>query len=231
MPNRFVAYVAGAAVSVAVLAAVPSVASAAPDKGCGDFTSQAAAQTYFAAAGGSIVDDVDQLDNNHDGVACEDFPFLEATSVPSPAISAQTYATSAMPGADPSGQPAVTTTAADTTTLGASPAATVTFEQIRAEIAALNCTDYNTKLGHIEDGISALASQDETTLTELGALRDAEDAKNKALNYCIGDLTASSSPAASTAVVSPTRDDGTTAVTSGSQVTDVPTGSAQTGDV
>jgi hypothetical protein len=41
------------------------------DRDCADFGSQAEAQRYFDADGGSVVDDIDHLDPNHNGIACE----------------------------------------------------------------------------------------------------------------------------------------------------------------
>lgn len=41
------------------------------DKDCGDFSSHAEAQAYFNAKGGSPSNNVDDLDRDHDGIACE----------------------------------------------------------------------------------------------------------------------------------------------------------------
>jgi hypothetical protein len=41
------------------------------DFDCADFGSQAAAERYFAADGGSVRKNVDHLDSNHNGIACE----------------------------------------------------------------------------------------------------------------------------------------------------------------
>ena len=43
------------------------------DKDCADFASQAEAQADFEANGGSPTNNVDNLDADHDGQACEDF--------------------------------------------------------------------------------------------------------------------------------------------------------------
>jgi hypothetical protein len=43
------------------------------DYDCGDFASQADAQAYFEGDGGSAANNVDGLDANQNGVACEDF--------------------------------------------------------------------------------------------------------------------------------------------------------------
>lgn len=55
----------------AVMAAVPAPAA---DRDCPDFRNRAAAQTYFDAAGGSRLNNVDGLDRDRDGLACEDLP-------------------------------------------------------------------------------------------------------------------------------------------------------------
>lgn len=44
------------------------------DKNCDDFATQAEAQAYFEANGGSATNNVDGLDRNRDGVACETLP-------------------------------------------------------------------------------------------------------------------------------------------------------------
>ena len=44
-------------------------------KSCKDFASQAEAQAYFEAHGGSPEHNVDNLDRNHNGIACEVFPY------------------------------------------------------------------------------------------------------------------------------------------------------------
>ena len=45
------------------------------DKDCADFASQAEAQVYFEANGGSPTNNVDNLDADHDGQACEAFDY------------------------------------------------------------------------------------------------------------------------------------------------------------
>lgn len=42
------------------------------DRDCDDFGSQGAAQRYFLNDGGSARDNIDYLDPNHDGIACEE---------------------------------------------------------------------------------------------------------------------------------------------------------------
>jgi hypothetical protein len=44
------------------------------DKDCSDFATQAQAQAWFNSHGGSASNDVDGLDADHDGVACESLP-------------------------------------------------------------------------------------------------------------------------------------------------------------
>jgi len=44
------------------------------DKNCSDFATQAEAQQYFDSHGGSPTNNVDGLDNNHDGIACQSLP-------------------------------------------------------------------------------------------------------------------------------------------------------------
>lgn len=60
------------AVLVALLAALPSAASAS-DKDCKDFATQRAAQIFFLKHGGPRRDP-HRLDGDNDGVACEDNP-------------------------------------------------------------------------------------------------------------------------------------------------------------
>lgn len=45
------------------------------DKDCKDFKSQAEAQAYFEKDGGSASNNVDNLDADHDGKACEDYKY------------------------------------------------------------------------------------------------------------------------------------------------------------
>lgn len=42
------------------------------DKDCGDFKNHAEAQAYFVSKGGSASNNVDRLDRDRDGLACED---------------------------------------------------------------------------------------------------------------------------------------------------------------
>ncbi|HEX8860141.1 MAG TPA: excalibur calcium-binding domain-containing protein [Actinomycetes bacterium] len=74
------------AVSAALLALGATPAFAA-DKDCKDFSSQAAAQAYFEAHGGSPSNNVDRLDADHDGQACEAFNYGSTSPAVSPVSS------------------------------------------------------------------------------------------------------------------------------------------------
>lgn len=65
----FVALSAGMVLAVLLGGGV----AAGQDRDCGDFSSQAAAQSYFISRGGPS-QDPDRLDADHDGVACESLP-------------------------------------------------------------------------------------------------------------------------------------------------------------
>ena len=64
-------------ITVLVLAmlAAPAALAQGADKDCADFSSQAEAQAYFEAHGGSPTNNVDNLDADHDGQACEAFHY------------------------------------------------------------------------------------------------------------------------------------------------------------
>ena len=64
----------GLVVTAAIGGRNASLASAARDRDCSDFTSQAAAQRFFVAHGGTSTNDFDNLDGDGDGVACESLP-------------------------------------------------------------------------------------------------------------------------------------------------------------
>lgn len=51
-----------------------------PDRNCSDFSTQEAAQDYFDSRGGSPTNNVDGLDRDHDGIACESLPSGGTTS-------------------------------------------------------------------------------------------------------------------------------------------------------
>ena len=60
---------------VLALSAAPAALAQDADKDCADFGSQAEAQAYFEANGGSPTNNVDNLDADHDGQACEAFDY------------------------------------------------------------------------------------------------------------------------------------------------------------
>ncbi len=61
-----------ATISVATLFALtPTLAFASGDKNCSDFKTWQEAQSYFESHGGSSSNNVDGLDRDHDGLACE----------------------------------------------------------------------------------------------------------------------------------------------------------------
>lgn len=51
-------------------------------KSCKDFASQAEAQAYFEAHGGNAHNNVDNLDHNHNGIACEVYPYTPSGGIP-----------------------------------------------------------------------------------------------------------------------------------------------------
>jgi hypothetical protein len=70
---RRMAFLLIAALVLALSAAPAALAQA--DKDCADFSSQGEAQAYFEANGGSPTNNVDNLDADHDGQACEAFDY------------------------------------------------------------------------------------------------------------------------------------------------------------
>jgi Excalibur calcium-binding domain len=64
---------------VLALSAAPAALAQDGDKDCADFASQAEAQAHFEANGGSPTNNVDNLDADHDGQACEDFDYGDGT--------------------------------------------------------------------------------------------------------------------------------------------------------
>lgn len=63
------------AVAALLIAAHPfGAGSSSADKDCADFANQAQAQSYFVSHGGSPSNNFDNLDADHDGVACESLP-------------------------------------------------------------------------------------------------------------------------------------------------------------
>jgi LPXTG-motif cell wall-anchored protein len=65
---------------VLALLVVTAPAALAVDRDCKDFSSQAAAQAYFDANGGSPSNNVDNLDADHDGQACEAFAYTASSN-------------------------------------------------------------------------------------------------------------------------------------------------------
>ena len=61
------AFVVGIVAAVLLLPA----AAAAQDRDCSDFATQSEAQAFFESIGGSTSNNADNLDADHDGVACE----------------------------------------------------------------------------------------------------------------------------------------------------------------
>ena len=70
---RRMAFLLVGALALTLSAAPAALAQA--DKDCADFSSQAEAQAYFEANGGSPTNNVDNLDADHDGQACEAFDY------------------------------------------------------------------------------------------------------------------------------------------------------------
>ena len=68
MQRLFTAMIA--ALALVALIAAPTFAN--DDSNCDDYNSQAEAQAHFEAGGGSATNNVDGLDGDSDGVACED---------------------------------------------------------------------------------------------------------------------------------------------------------------
>ena len=52
----------------------PMLSTSGEDKDCSDFATHAQAQAYFESKGGSPTNNVDRLDSDHDGIACESLP-------------------------------------------------------------------------------------------------------------------------------------------------------------
>ncbi len=61
-----------AAITALILTA--PAAAREPDRDCPDFPNQAAAQAFFVEHGGSSANNFDDLDADHDGIACESLP-------------------------------------------------------------------------------------------------------------------------------------------------------------
>lgn len=77
----------------------PPAAPIIPDKDCSDFATQPDAQVFFNAHGGSAASNVDDLDADHDGIACEALPGSPADNTPStPTQPSPPPPTSSVPG-------------------------------------------------------------------------------------------------------------------------------------
>jgi hypothetical protein len=73
------------ATAVALLLPATAASAQVGDRDCADFATQAEAQAYFDSKGGSPENNVDQLDENGDGIPCEDLPAGEAPAEQAPA--------------------------------------------------------------------------------------------------------------------------------------------------
>lgn len=159
------------------------VASAA-GKNCMDFPTQSAAQSYFDANGGSATNNVDGLDRDHDGVACEGNP--TTGSAPSAGGTDDDTLGTDTSGTDESGT--------DDTDAGTT-------------ASNKNCRDFPD-----QPAAQAFLESDPSDPSNLDGDND-----GMACDDYFRDAGSS------------TGDDGSTAATSGSQVSVVPEGSADTG--
>jgi endonuclease YncB( thermonuclease family) len=79
------------------------------DRDCDEFPSQAAAETFFVEHGGSASYNFDDLDADHDGIACEDDPCPCSTAGSSPAPEAPPATPEPAPTPEASPKPVVPT--------------------------------------------------------------------------------------------------------------------------
>jgi endonuclease YncB( thermonuclease family) len=79
------------------------------DRDCGEFPTQAAAQAFFVEHGGSASDNFDDLDADHDGIACEDDPCPCSTTGSGPAPEAPPATPEPAPTPEASPEPVVPT--------------------------------------------------------------------------------------------------------------------------
>lgn len=122
------------------------------------------------------------------------------------------------------------TTPCPTACGGSTPVATVTVASVRAQIDALSCgPTFNHDQGAVDDGVLSLVGH--APSAEVGALLDREADRLAALNYCTTSTNTSSPRVVRSLHVAPCDDNGSVAVISHHQVTDVPEGNAQTGAV
>lgn len=87
--------------ALAILVFAPAVLAQA-DKDCSDFATQQQAQAYFDAHGGSASNNFDNLDADHDGIACESLP--GGSSAPASSPTSSTPATSTPASSTPAAQ-------------------------------------------------------------------------------------------------------------------------------
>jgi len=66
--------IATALMLAALAGFAPDTIAGGADRDCAAFATQQEAQAWFAAHGGSTTDDIDRLDADHDGIACEHLP-------------------------------------------------------------------------------------------------------------------------------------------------------------
>lgn len=124
------------------------------------------------------------------------------------------------PTPEPTPEPTPTTEPEPEPTPTPTPVPVASFDELRDRINNLDCDDtYNADSGSISDELIARATEPGVFET-IGLFAD----KQQALNYCVPEPTVTSIP------LDPTDDDDSVANVSGSQVRDVPEGSASTGD-
>ena len=81
--------VIGIARAATAQTASPTASPATAAKTCADFKTQSEAQTYFTSKGGSKTNNIDNLDPNRNGIACEGLPGTPSTGAsPTPAPAA-----------------------------------------------------------------------------------------------------------------------------------------------
>ena len=242
----------GAALLTAGLLAVPAVALGQTDPvGCADVSSREEAQAALAA------DPSNPLDGDGDGIACETWDYSVDPPVDRSAldVSPVDLVLDAVDALDCDGYrtqlgaiddavdvlPVDTSRAdrgriddalglknveldycvgsvlppdGDGSALPSDGGSAAAVDAVLADVAALDCEGFETQLGAINDAYLALPL--ETSSTDYGRINDASALKAEELGYCVESFVS-------------TADDGSTAVTSGEQVTAIPEGSAETG--
>ncbi|MEJ2862560.1 excalibur calcium-binding domain-containing protein [Actinomycetospora flava] len=183
--------------------------AAAADKNCDDFTSQAGAQAYFTANGGSATNNVNNLDADHDGMACDTYPYApsgSATGSPRPSAPIHTV---------PQPTPVPSTSGGGTGSglvgTGGTGAGSSASAGGTSGGADLDCPDFPSQAA-----AQAHLQRNSADPDGLDADRDGIACEDH-----FGQLGAGGR--------SSTRDDGSVATTSGTQVRVVPEGSADTG--